>query len=154
MFGATALAPFIPGFAAKTAASKGGLSASKALWSGIYANSGSMNEFVGVARTMGLSNSAIQGVGARSIGIRVALAASLEKAGAASIRKMRPALSTGNSKMDTRRLLQSWFDREVEQDSENLLASENGSLEEEAASSMAAEQIDDEISQVAPDTRK
>lgn len=88
--GATGLAPVLPmvpapataavANASNLAATGGGAaSASRALWASLYANSGSTAEFVGVARNLGLSNSAIQGVSARSIGVRVALAATTDK---------------------------------------------------------------------------
>ncbi|MEP1585777.1 MAG: twin-arginine translocation signal domain-containing protein [Tateyamaria sp.] len=71
---AAGVAPLLPGLPTPAVGAVNG-SVSKALWAGIYAKSGSAAKFVGVARNMGLSSAAIQGVGARSVGVRVALAA-------------------------------------------------------------------------------
>lgn len=111
VLGGAAMSPYLRALPA-TAASKGaGVSASKALWASLYANSGSSAEFVSVARTMGLSNAAIQGVGGRTIGVRLALAASTEKAAEISGRALqpRPSSNAGISKV-RRRIEQSFKD--------------------------------------------
>jgi hypothetical protein len=75
LLGAAGLTPLLPSLPARAVATSASASTSKALWAGIYANSGSVPKFLSVARNMGLSNSAIQGVSARSVGVRVALTA-------------------------------------------------------------------------------
>ena len=79
VLGAVGFSPYLPSLPVGAAAAKGGAATSKALWASLYANSGSATEFVGVARNMGLSNAAIQGVGACSIGVRLTLAATTQK---------------------------------------------------------------------------
>lgn len=69
--------PALPG---RAVAGASGVSASKALWAGIYAKSGSVPQFLSVARGMGLSDAAIRGVGARSVGVRVSVAAAAKTA--------------------------------------------------------------------------
>lgn len=80
LISAAAVTPFLPAMPTRSVAATASASTSKALWSGIYAKSGSASKFVGVARNMGLSNAAIQGVSARSVGVRVALAATAPSA--------------------------------------------------------------------------
>ena len=75
LLSAAGVAPLMPALPARAAAATASGSVSKALWASIYAKSGSASKFVGVARNMGLSNAAIQGVSARSVGVRVAVAA-------------------------------------------------------------------------------
>lgn len=75
LLGAAGVTPLLPALPARAAVTTAGFSTSKALWAGIHAKSGSVSKFVSVARNMGLSGSAIQGVGTRSIGVRVAAAA-------------------------------------------------------------------------------
>lgn len=88
--GGAALSPYLPTLPAAAVSNGASASTSKALWASLYANSASSTEFVSVARTMGLSNSAIQGVGARTIGVRLALAASTEKAAEVGARALQP----------------------------------------------------------------
>jgi len=71
---AAGVAPFLPSMPVRAAAATAGASTSKALWAGIYAKSGSAAKFAGAARNMGLSSAAIQGVGARSVGVRLVAA--------------------------------------------------------------------------------
>lgn len=71
VLGAASLAPFLPALPAQPAAAASGASVSKALWSGIYAKSGSASGFVHTARGMGLPATAIEGVSAKSVGVRV-----------------------------------------------------------------------------------
>ena len=73
--GAAAAAPLLPSLPVRAAGGAAGFSTSKALWAGIHANAGSVPRFVKVAQRMGLSNRAIEGVSARSVGVRIALAA-------------------------------------------------------------------------------
>lgn len=80
LLGAASAAPLLPALPAR--AGVAGMSTSKALWAGIYAKSGSVSEFVGVARGLGLSNAAVQGVSARSVGVRVAVATTAQAGGA------------------------------------------------------------------------
>lgn len=75
LLGAAGVAPLLPALPTRAMATTAGGSISKALWAGIYAKSGSVPKFAGVAQSMGLSNAAIQGVSARSVGVRVVLAA-------------------------------------------------------------------------------
>jgi hypothetical protein len=101
--GAVGLTPLLPSIAGSGAGvAKGSVSASKALWASLYANSGSTAEFVGVARNIGLSNSAIQGVSARSVGVRLAVAASAETISAQSVKHAPPPLSANSSKLNLR----------------------------------------------------
>ena len=116
VLGAASLAPILPALPARAAVASGGASASKALWASLYANSGSMSEFMGVARNMGLSNTAIQGVSARSIGARAVLAASKEKLTSASMKTVRPSLSPSGERLNLR--------NHVEQAIENCLPTE------------------------------
>lgn len=76
LLGAASVAPFAPAMPVRAARASASLS--KALWAGIYAKSGSAENFVHVARGMGLSNSAIQGVSARSVGARIAFGAATQ----------------------------------------------------------------------------
>lgn len=69
ILGATSVAPILPANAVKAAAAP--TSTSKALWASLYAKASSKAEFIGLSRNLGLSNAAIQGVSARSIGVRV-----------------------------------------------------------------------------------
>lgn len=73
LIGAAAATPLLPALPGRAAVA--GASHSKALWAGIYAKSGSVPQFLAVARGMGLSDAAIRGVGARSVGVRVSVAA-------------------------------------------------------------------------------
>lgn len=66
------LAPLVQPAPARAALGASGSATSKALWTSLYAKAGSQAEFIGMSRNMGLSNAAIQGVSARSIGVRVA----------------------------------------------------------------------------------
>jgi len=75
ILGAAGAAPFLPALPGRAVAGARGVSTSKALWAGIYAKSGSVPQFLKVARGMGLSDAAIRGVGARSVGVRVSVAA-------------------------------------------------------------------------------
>ncbi len=84
LLGAASVTPLLPALPARAVAARAPLSASKALWAGIYGKSGSVPEFLKVARGMGLSNSAIQGVSARSIGVKVAVAAAQPVTGLAT----------------------------------------------------------------------
>ena len=70
---AAGIAPLLPALPAPAVAATGKSAISKALWTSLYAQSGSASGFVNVAKGMGLSNSAIQGVSARSVGIKVAI---------------------------------------------------------------------------------
>ncbi len=111
-----AVTPFLPAMPTRAVAATASGSTSKALWAGIYAKSGSASKFVGVARNMGLSNAAIQGVSARSVGVRIALAAAAPSA---------PAQGTGNLSRDIIRKIEDHLTTEsdmeeglVEDDSE------------------------------------
>jgi len=75
ILGAAGAAPLLPALPGRAVAGASGVSASKALWAGIYAKSGSVPQFLNVARGMGLPDAAIRGVGARSVGVRVSAAA-------------------------------------------------------------------------------
>ena len=86
----------LPALPVRAASRVAGGSASKALWAGIYAKAGSGPKFVGVARGMGLSNAAIRGVGARSIGVHVAVSAVSNGAGS---RAVLPARASGQSRL-------------------------------------------------------
>lgn len=80
-FGAAPLLPALPAMPA-SAATSGTVSASaasKALWAGLHANAASSSKFVSIARTMGLSNTAIQGVAARTVGVRLPISALARK---------------------------------------------------------------------------
>lgn len=70
---AAGIAPLLPALPAPAVAATGKSAISKALWTSLYAQSGSASGFVNIAKGMGLSNSAIQGVSARSVGIKVAI---------------------------------------------------------------------------------
>jgi len=74
LLGAAGVAPLVPAIPARAAALGGGISTSKALWASLHANAGSTGKFVILAKGMGLSNATIQGVSARSIGVKIALA--------------------------------------------------------------------------------
>ncbi|MEO9517804.1 MAG: hypothetical protein ABJH45_09605 [Paracoccaceae bacterium] len=71
--GAAGITPLLPALPMRAVAATTSASTSKALWAGIYTKSGSVPKFVEAARGMGLSNTAIQGVSARSAGIKIAL---------------------------------------------------------------------------------
>lgn len=71
---AAGVAPLLPALPSAVAAKAVGSSHAKALWAGIHAKSGSAAKFGTVARNMGLSNAAIQGVSAKSICVRVVIA--------------------------------------------------------------------------------
>lgn len=73
--GAASLAPVLPTLPARAAAASATISPAKALWAGIYAKAGSTGQFVEAARGLGLSQSAISGVSARTLGVRVAVRA-------------------------------------------------------------------------------
>ena len=76
MIGAASLAPFLPALPARAAMhSAPAASASKMLWAGIYAKSGSGARFARVAQGMGLPQASVRGVAARSIGVRLAASA-------------------------------------------------------------------------------
>ena len=75
--GAAGLVPFLPSVPARAVAATTNVPTSKALWAGIYAKSGSVPRFASVAGNMGLSNAAIQGVAARSVGVKIALSAAV-----------------------------------------------------------------------------
>lgn len=75
LMSAAVATPLLPSLPARAVAATASASTSKALWAGIYAKSGSVPKFLNVARNMGLSNAAIQGVSARSVGVRVAISA-------------------------------------------------------------------------------
>jgi len=77
LLSAAGMAPLLPALAPNAVASAAHASTSKALWAGLYANSGSASKFVRVARNMGLSNATIQGVGARSVGVKLAVSAAM-----------------------------------------------------------------------------
>ena len=117
--GFTSLAPFLPSMPVRTAAASGGMSASKALWAGLYANAGSTTEFVGLAKNMGLSNKAIQGVSARSIGVRVALATSTEKLASSTTKSMHQGVGSQSRWVKTRskvkRVLEHCFSDETKE---------------------------------------
>ena len=72
---AAGVAPLLPALSAPAVAATAKGSISKALWTSLYAHSGSASKFVNVAQNMGLPNAAIQGVSARSIGVKVAMSA-------------------------------------------------------------------------------
>ena len=72
---AAGVAPLLPALPAPAVAATAKGSISKALWASLYAHSGSASKFVNVAQNMGLPNAAIQGVSARSIGVKVAMSA-------------------------------------------------------------------------------
>ena len=75
MFGAAGLVPLMPALPATAVAATAPMPTSKALWAGIYSKAGSVPKFVDAARGMGLSNASIQGVSARTLGVRVSAAA-------------------------------------------------------------------------------
>lgn len=84
---AAAASPLLPALPAREAiAGQSGMSASKALWASLYANSGTASNFVKTAQSMGLSNSAIQGVSARSIGVKLALSTQTNQLAAQGVR--------------------------------------------------------------------
>jgi hypothetical protein len=93
---AASAAPFLPALPVRAAAAGAGASTSKALWAGIYAKSGSAPKFAGIARNMGLSNAAVQGVGARSVGVRLAATAMGNSASQATVRGAIPASSSSS----------------------------------------------------------
>ena len=74
IIGAASVAPALPALASQAAARPAALSASKALWKGLYAKAGSKAAFVGVAQNMGLSGPAIAGIGARTLGVGISAA--------------------------------------------------------------------------------
>ncbi|GEM_PF-4642455 len=116
--GLTPLLPAIPAIPARAAMASGGVSASKALWASLYANAGSAGEFVNVARNMGLSNAAIQGVSARTIGVRMAVAASSETLASASARTAHAPLSSKGGELPVREkvkhTLENYFSTETD----------------------------------------
>ena len=81
LLSAAGAAPLMPALPAGAVSASAKTSVSKALWSGIYAKSGSATKFVSVARNMGLPSSAIQGVSARSVGVRIAVVAAANPIG-------------------------------------------------------------------------
>jgi len=127
--GAAGLAPFLPAMSTPTAVAGGGASASKALWASLYANSGSVSEFVAVAKNMGLSNTAIQGVSARSIGVRVALAASTETLTNVSANKARMPLDVGGENLEARSSVRRALDHCFSNETDETEAETNDEVE-------------------------
>ena len=76
----------------RTASTAAGASVSKALWAGIYANSGSAAKFANVAQGMGLSQPAVQGVAARSVGVKIARTAATSAS--PFFKRARPAMAS------------------------------------------------------------
>ena len=104
--GAAGVSPLFPGMVGSGAGvAKSSVSTSKALWASLYSNSGSVTEFVGFAKNMGLSNTAIQSVSARSLGIRVALAASTEKLAGTGVKNLRAPLPSHDTDLRVREKL-------------------------------------------------
>jgi len=102
LLGAASVAPFLP-TASRAALAGEAVSSSKALWTGLYANSGSTAKFVRVAQGMGLSNGAIQGVSARTIGVRIALATATEASVDAGAKTLRRSLAPRPDRTHVRR---------------------------------------------------
>jgi hypothetical protein len=111
--GATTLVPALP---ARAVVTGGGASVSKMLWAGLYAHSGSAPKFVGVAKGMGLSYAAIQGVSARSVGVRVAAAAATERLTAAQA--LEPPAPAGGVRQFLEQGLERVFADEAEDEAE------------------------------------
>lgn len=89
ILGAASIAPLIPTVPMRAAATGAVPSTSKALWAGLYSNAGSTSKFVGIAKGKGLSNAAIQGVSARSIGVKIALASAPKALSDLAVRRPR-----------------------------------------------------------------
>lgn len=71
LLGAAGFTPVVSSLPIQAASTGSTMSSSKALWASIYAKSDSKAEFISFTRSLGLSNTAIQGVSARSIGVKV-----------------------------------------------------------------------------------
>ena len=80
MIGASSLAPMLPSGGVVMASPTPLPSVSKALWAGIHAKAGSSAAFVTSARNLGLSNTAIKGVGARTLGVHLAVGQGVQAA--------------------------------------------------------------------------
>ena len=141
VLGAAGLSPFLPGMPARAAVAGGGVSASKALWASLYANSGSMSEFVGVAKNMGLSNTAIQGVSARSIGVRVALAASTETLTSTGAKTIRPTLSSSGREFSARQHVERAFEHCLSNGTDETADEEVENFDEESPIEDSGQQI-------------
>lgn len=131
---AAGMAPLLPSLAGR-AATASGVSHSKALWAGIYAKSGSASKFVGTARGMGLSTGAIQGIGARSVGVRIALAAATKPIarGAIANQGALPQPTSSSRRLDAT--------RDVLRDLKRVLT-------DEAGEGLVAEDLDAKVSDV------
>lgn len=98
--GAASVTPLLPAIPSNAVAAPAGASVSQALWKGIYAKAGSAPKFVGVAQGMGLSGRAIQGVSARSIGVKLVVptaaktAAKAAKPASAALGSVRPLMKS------------------------------------------------------------
>ena len=74
-FSAAGITPLLPPIPVSVLAAPARASTSAGLWAAIYAKSGNTTKFINVARNMGLSNSAIQRVSARAVGVKITAAA-------------------------------------------------------------------------------
>jgi len=115
LVGAAGLTPFLPAIPAKAAVTSGA-SVSKALWAGMYANSGSTAGFVSMAKNMGLSNTAIQGISARSVGVRMSLVAA-EKLTSAGAKPLPSRASSKENISSVRDTIERTFDRRIDRHS-------------------------------------
>ena len=79
----------------------------------MYANAGSTAGFVSIARNMGLSNTAIQGISARSVGVRMSLVAA-EKLTSVSAKPLPSRASSKESISSLRDTIERTFDRRID----------------------------------------
>ena len=122
LLGVAGVAPLIPALPARAAATGGSVSTSKALWASLHATAGSTGKFVNLAKGMGLSNATIQGVSARSIGVKIALAtapnaltkAGRPKLGLPSVSKSKPLKVSQNIKRTLKRAILTDTDDETQ----------------------------------------
>ncbi len=120
LLGAASVAPLLP-IAPRAAVAGGSASASKALWASLYANSGSKAKFVHIAKGMGLSNSAIQGVSARTIGVRIALASAAEASIKVSAPPLRRPLAPRPARAQVHRKINTLVERVLSDDDDKPL---------------------------------
>ena len=125
MIGAAGVTPLLPVMPARAVAGVAVTSPSKALWAGIYAKSGSAPQFLKVAQSMGLPNRAIQGIGARSVGVKLAITAATNPAARVAVARGPALVPSRTEPLKTARKILRDIDRFATAEPVEAIAPEN-----------------------------